>query len=149
MVFAACVAVAAAIAAPAAPAEPAGGKPPSVAAAAQADGGPAGTAKITFEEYRDWRLAAMERRRSEIEVQLSAADLPSPRKARLEETRSYYNWLAGLSDAERDRRFRERFDRIDTNHDGVIDAAERAAWRDRQRAFYGGKRRDAQPPAAR
>jgi hypothetical protein len=79
----------------------------------------------------------MERRRSEIDVQLSAADLPVARKARLEETRSYYNWLAGLSDAERDRRFRERFERIDTNHDGVIDAAERAGWRERQRAFYG------------
>ena len=118
------------------PAEPAGAAEP--AGDAEADSGRPATLPITFEEYRDWRLAAMERRRSEIEVQLSAADLPAARKARLEETRSYYKWLAGLPEAERDKRFRERFDRIDANHDGVIDAAERAAWRERQRAFYGG-----------
>ena len=94
--------------------------------------------QITFEEYRNWRLAAMERRRSEIEMQLSAAGPAAARKARLEETRAYYKWLADMPEAERDKRFRERFDRIDTNHDGVIDAAERAAWRERQRAYYGG-----------
>jgi hypothetical protein len=148
MVFAAFAAVGLSIATPAVPAEPAGAAPPKAAPAEDAGSGPAGAAKITFEEYRNWRLAAMERRRSEIEVQLSAADLPAARKVRLEETRSYYNWLSGLSEAERDRRFRERFERIDANHDGVIDAAERAAWRERQRAFYGGKKRDAQPSAA-
>jgi hypothetical protein len=99
---------------------------------------PADNAPITFDEYRAWRLAAMERRLSEIDMQLAAADLPKPRKARLEETRAYYKWLASLPEAERDKRFRERFDRIDGNHDGVIDAAERTAWRERQRAYYGG-----------
>jgi hypothetical protein len=150
MAFAACaVVVGLSIATPAMPAEPAGAAPPKAAATEDAGSGPAGAAKITFEEYRNWRLAAMERRRSEIEVQLSAADLPAVRKTRLEETRSYYNWLSGLSETERDKRFRERFERIDANHDGVIDAAERAAWRERQRAFYGGKKREAQQPAAR
>ena len=127
---------------------PAGAAPPGAALAEEAGSGPAGETKITFEEYRNWRLAAMEWRRSEIEVQLSAADLPAARKARLEETRAYYTWLAGLSDAERDRRFRERFERIDTNRDGVIDAGERAERRERQRAYYGGKKREAPPPAA-
>ena len=108
---------------------------------AKSDSSQPGNQAITFEEYRNWRLAAMERRRSEIEVQLSAADLPERRKARLEDTRAYYNWLAGLSEAERDRRFRERFDRIDANHDGVLDPGERAAWREQQRAYYGGGRR--------
>ena len=60
------------------------------------------------------------------------------RKARLEETRTYYKWLADMPEAERDKRFRERFERIDANHDGTIDAAERTAWRERQRAYYGG-----------
>ena len=140
MVFAACaVAAGLSLASPAMPAEPAGGT--------KAANTPAGDAPITFEEYRNWRLAAMERRLSEIEVQLSAADLPAARKARLEETRAYYKWLAGLSETDRDRRFRERFNRIDTNHNGIIDAAERAAWRERQRAFYGDRKREAQPAA--
>jgi hypothetical protein len=148
MVFAACAVVALSVAAPAMPAEPAGAAPPNTAPAKDSGSGAADAAKITFEEYRNWRLVAMERRRSEIEVQLSSANLPAVRKARLEETRSYYNWLAGLSEAERDRRFRERFERIDANHDGVMDAGERAAWREQQRAFYGGKKRETQHPAA-
>jgi hypothetical protein len=145
MVFAACAVIALSIADPAMPAEPAGNAKPASAptasapmASAPADNAPADNAPITFEEYRAWRLAAMERRLSEIDMQLAAADLPATRKARLEETRAYYKWLANLPEAERDKRFRERFDRIDANRDGVVDAAERAAWRERQRAYYGG-----------
>jgi hypothetical protein len=144
MAFLACVvAVGLSIAFPAMSADPA---PP--AGEAKAENIPAGNAPITFEQYRAWRLAAMERRLSEIDMQLGAPDLSAACKARLEETRGYYKWLAGLPEAERDKRFRERFNRIDANHDGIIDAAERAAWRERQRAYYGGRKREAQPPAA-
>jgi hypothetical protein len=105
-------------------------------------------APITFEQYRDWRLNFNERRRSELAAQLSAADLPAAQKTRLEQVKSYYDWLAGLPASDRDRRFRERFDRIDANHDGTIDQAERSAWRDKQRAFYRRDRTTAQQPAA-
>jgi hypothetical protein len=115
------------------------------AAAAAATGDP-----ITFEQYRDWRLAFIERRQSDLTRQLAAADLPARQKARLEQVKAYYDWLAGLPDSDRDRRFHERFDRIDANHDGQIDPAERAAWRDKQRAFYhrdGGARQPAEAAA--
>lgn len=132
---------------------PAGAAPVAAAAAAPAAGTAMAASRrdepITFEQYRDWRLNFIDRRRSDLAVQLSASDLPARQKPRLEQVKAYYDWLAGLSDAERDRRFRERFDRIDANHDGVIDAAERTAWRDKQRAFY--QRRGAGPrtqPAA-
>ena len=98
---------------------------------------------ITFEQYRDWRLNFIERRQSELARQLAAADLSAPQTARIEQVKAYYDWLAGLPAADRDRRFRERFDRIDANHDGTIDQAERAAWHDKQRAFY---RRDRTAP---
>ncbi len=114
---------------------------PTAAAAAKGD-------PITFEQYRDWRLALIERRQSELAVQLAAADLRAPQKARLEQVKAYYDWLAGLPESDRDHRFRERFDRIDANHDGQIDPGERAAWRDKQRAFYRHDRTVAQPPAA-
>ncbi len=130
------------ISSPAMPADPA---PPS--GEAKAENIPAGNAPITFEQYRAWRLAAMERRLSEIDMQLGAPDLSAVRKARLEETRAYYKWLAGLPEAERDKRFRERFDRIDANHDEVVDTAERAAWREQQRAYYGGSRGGPRRPA--
>lgn len=97
---------------------------------------------IAFAQYRDWRNAYNERRRSELARQLSRDDLPAPQRARLVQVKAYYDWLIGLAEADRDKRYHERFDRIDANHDGTIDAAERAAWRDKQRAFYraGGKR---------
>jgi hypothetical protein len=98
---------------------------------------------ITFEQYRDWRLNFIERRQGELARQLAAADLSARQKARLEQVKAYYDWLAGLPEADRDRRFRERFDRIDANHDGTIDPDERAAWRDKQRVFY---RRDRTTP---
>ena len=103
---------------------------------------------ITFEQYREWRLNLIERRQADLAAQLAAADLPQRQKARLLQIKGYYDWLAGLSDAERDRRFRERFDRIDSNHDGQIDEAERAAWRDKQRPFYHREPRVAARPAA-
>jgi hypothetical protein len=122
---------------PAAPAEPA-------AAAAPA----AGDDPITFEQYRDWRLHFIEQREAQLAAQLSAADLPAPQKARLEQTKAYYDWFAGLPAADRDRRFRDRFDQIDTNHDGTIDQGERAVWRDKQRAFYARGRGARQETAA-
>lgn len=95
-----------------------------------------GDDNITFEQYRDWRLTFMERRRSDLAMQLASADLPARQKTRLEQTKAYYDWFAGLPDKDRDQRFRERFNRIDANHDGIIDHAERAAWHDKQSAFY-------------
>jgi len=77
-----------------------------------------------------------------------AADLQPRQRARLEQVKAYYDWLAGLR-GDRDRRFRERFDQIDANHDGTIDPAERTAWRDKQRAFYGRGRGAAEPAAVR
>ena len=102
---------------------------------------------VNFQQYRDWRLNLIERRRSELAMQLNASDVPAGQKSRLEHVKAYYDWLAGLPEADRDSRFRERFDRIDANHDGVIDAAERAAWRDKQRAFYRRDRGAAAPVA--
>jgi hypothetical protein len=104
---------------------------------------------ITFEQYREWRLRYIERRQTQLAVQLAAADLQPRQRARLEQVKAYYDWLAGLPAADRDRRFRERFDQIDANHDGTIDPGERAAWRDKQRAFYGRGRGAAEPAAAR
>jgi hypothetical protein len=95
-----------------------------------------GNDKITFAQYRDWRDAYNERRRGDLAMQLSRNHLPAAQRARLAQVKAYYDWLAGLSEADRDRRYRERFELIDTDHDGSIDAAERSAWRDKQRAFY-------------
>ena len=103
---------------------------------------------ITFEQYREWRLRFIERRQTQLTAQLAAADLQPRQRARLEQAKAYYDWFAGLPEADRDRRFRARFDQIDTNHDGTIDHAERTAWHDKQSAFYGRNRATAEPAAA-
>jgi hypothetical protein len=107
---------------------------PAEAAPATAD--PALSDTITFDQYRDWRLHFIEERQIQIAAELAGKDLTAPRRAGLERQKAYYDFFAGMSPAERDRRFRERFDEIDTNHDGIIDHNERAAWHDKQRAFY-------------
>ena len=105
---------------------------------------------ITFDQYRDWRLRYIEQRQTQLTAQLAAAELQPRQRARLEQIKAYYDWFAGLSAADRDRRFRERFDQIDANHDGIIDHAERTAWHEKQRAFYGRARgASAEPAAAR
>src|ERR1041385_7406617 len=110
---------------PAAPAETAAALP-----AASED-------KITFDQYREWRLRVFERRQTPPAAPPPAADLQPRQRTRLEQTKAYYDWFAGLGEAERDRRFRERFEQMDANHDGVVDPAERAAWHEKQRAFFG------------
>ena len=108
----------------------------------------AGEDKISFDQYREWRLRFIEQRQTQLTAQLATADLQPRQRARLEQAKAYYDWFAGLPATDRDRRFRERFDQIDANHDGLIDPGERAAWHEKQRAFYGSRRVIAAEPAA-
>jgi hypothetical protein len=107
---------------------------PAQAAPAAAD--TAANDTITFDQYRDWRMHFIAERQTQIAAELVEKDLTATRRAGLERQKAYYDFFAAMSPTERDRRFRERFDEIDTNHDGIIDHNERAAWHDKQRAFY-------------
>jgi hypothetical protein len=97
---------------------------------------PVAAETINFEQYRDWRMHFIEERQIQISAELAIKDLTAPRRAALERQKAYYDFFAGMPAAERDRLFRERFDEIDTNHDGIIDHGERTAWHEKQRAFY-------------
>jgi hypothetical protein len=110
--------------------------PAALAAPAATPAAAATADTITFDQYRDWRLSFIEQRQTQIAAELAEQNLTPERRAGLERQKEYYDFFANMAPAERDRRFRERFDQIDTNHDGVIDPAERAAWHDKQRAFY-------------
>jgi hypothetical protein len=94
------------------------------------------TETISFDQYRDWRMHFIEERQTQISAQLAEKGLTADRRAALERQKAYYDFFAGMSPAERDRRFHQRFDEIDTNHDGIIDQSERTAWHEKQRAFY-------------
>ena len=91
---------------------------------------------ITFDAYRDFRMRYLAQRRARLAQDLAAPDLSPDDKARLARTKAYYDDLAAMPSAERDKLFRARFDQIDTDHDGKLDNAERAAWRAKRRAYY-------------
>lgn len=100
----------------------------------------------TFAQYKAYRVKSLDRRRQALAERLADPQLPADLKKKLEERKAYYDWLAQMPSAERDRRFQRQFDRIDTDHDGTIDPAERAAWRTKERAYY--RKLRAQPTAA-
>lgn len=104
------------------------------AAVARSPSPPAGA--ITFAEYRDFRLRYIAERQAGLAQQLAAPGLAAEAKARLTPIKAYYDRLAAMPAAARDRLFRARFDEIDTDHDGTLDVAERAAWREKRRQYY-------------
>ena len=97
---------------------------------------PAAPQPITFAEYRDFRLQAMARRQAQLSRELAAPDLSAAQKATLEGKKAYYDRIAAMTPDDRDKLYRARFGQIDTDHDGTIDEAERAAWREKQHAYY-------------
>ena len=94
------------------------------------------TQPITFDEYRDFRLRDIAQRRARLAHELADTGLSAAVKANLEGRKAYYDRLATMPPADRDRIFRARFDQIDANHDGLLDLAERAAWHAKRREYY-------------
>jgi hypothetical protein len=91
---------------------------------------------ITFDEYRDFRMRYIEESRARLTHELAATNLTAAQRASFERRKAYYDRQAAMPAAERDAMFHARFDEIDTDHDGTIDSAERAAWRQKQREHY-------------
>ncbi|MGH7047404.1 MAG: EF-hand domain-containing protein [Stellaceae bacterium] len=112
------------------PATPSAASPTTAAVAPTAPG------LITFAEYRDFRMRYIAQSQARLTRELAASDLTAPERASLERRKAYYDRQAAMSPAARDALFHARFDQIDTDHDGTIDSAERAAWRQKQRAHY-------------
>jgi hypothetical protein len=106
------------------------------AAAQRAPTPPAASEPITFEQYRDFRLHDLAQRQARLARQLAVPGLSAAERTSLEGRKAYYDQLAAMPEAERDRLYRERFDQIDANHDGKLDQQERAAWRAKQRENY-------------
>ncbi|MGH7030303.1 MAG: hypothetical protein ACREEZ_07745, partial [Stellaceae bacterium] len=125
----------------------------AVATAAQSGKAPAAAASgaaelISFDEYRDFRIRYIEQSRARLSRELAASDLSAAQKASLERRKAYYDRQAAMSAAERDELFRARFNLIDTDHDGTLDNAERAAWRAKQREHYRERATERAEPAA-
>ena len=73
---------------------------------------------ITFDQYRDFRARDLEQRQARLARQLAAPGLSAREKASIERRKAYYDRLAAMPAEERHQIYRERFDQIDSNHDG-------------------------------
>ena len=91
---------------------------------------------ITFDQYRDFRARDLQQRQARLARQLTDPGISAEEKASIERRKAYYDRLAAMPTEERDQLYRERFDQIDSNHDGKLDPEERAAWRVKQRELY-------------
>jgi len=97
---------------------------------------PNGPDTITFTQYRDWRIDFIAEKQRQITAQLGQTGLGQSDRDRLTREKAYYDRQAAMAPDQRDHMFHARFALIDTNHDGVIDRAERAAWHDKQQTRY-------------
>jgi hypothetical protein len=97
---------------------------------------PNGPDTITFAQYRDWRIDFIAEKQRQIAAQLGQTGLSQSDRDRLTREKAYYDRQAAMPADQRDHMFHARFALMDTNHDGVIDRAERAAWHDKQQAHY-------------
>ncbi|HEX3415464.1 MAG TPA: hypothetical protein VHT21_03515 [Stellaceae bacterium] len=102
---------------------------------------------ITFDEYRNFRARDLRQRQARLARQLADPGLPAAEKASVERRKAYYDRLAAMPAEERDQLYRERFDQIDSDHDGKLDPEERAAWREKQREVYRQQSADRARPA--
>lgn len=111
---------------------------PAVAQRADQPAAPSAAASdmITFDQYRDFRARDLQQRQARLARQLTDTGLSAAEKASIERRKAYYDRLAAMPAEERDQLYRERFDQIDSNHDGNLDPEERAAWREKQREAY-------------
>jgi hypothetical protein len=93
-------------------------------------------APLTFDQFKAQQFQQMQRVQARMAQRLAAPDLPPDQRQRLEHQQAQLGKFAALPPEQQDQVMRRRFDRIDTNHDGVVDAAERQAFRqaERQRA---------------
>jgi hypothetical protein len=102
---------------------------------------------ITFDQYRDFRARDLQQRQARLARQLADPGASAAEKASVERRKAYYDRLAAMPAEERDQLYRERFDQIDSNHDGKLDPEERAAWREKQREYYRQQSADRARPA--
>ena len=88
---------------------------------------------VTFDQFKAQQLQQMQRAQARVAQRLGTPDLPPDRRQRLEHQQAQLGRLAALPPDQQDRVLRRRFDRIDANHNGVIDPGELKAFRQAQR----------------
>ena len=110
--------------------------------------GPPQGQPITFDQFKTMQLQQLERAQARVAQRLAAPDLPPDQHQRLEHQQSQLGRFASMPPDQQDQVLHRRFDRIDANHDGVIDPGELRAFRQQHRERAEAKR-DASGPGGK
>ena len=117
----------------------------SLAASAQTAPPPAGPPQgqpITFDQFKAQQLQQLQRAPARVAQRLGAFDLTPDQRQHLEHQQAQLAKFGALPADQQDQVLRRRFDRIDANQDGVIDAREVQAFR-QQRRYQAQAKKDA------
>lgn len=98
----------------------------SGSAMAQGAQAPAG---VTFDQYRARTMAAVQAAQTQMANRLSQSNLSADERQQLQQRKTRIDRFAAMPLDQQTQLLRKRFDRIDTNHDGVVDQQELAAFR--------------------
>jgi EF hand domain-containing protein len=88
---------------------------------------------MTFDQFKAQQLQQLQRAQARLAQRLAAPDLPADEQQRLGHRQAELGKFAAMPPDQQDQILHRRFDRIDTNHDGVIDPGELQAFRQQQR----------------
>jgi hypothetical protein len=88
---------------------------------------------VTFDQFKAQQLQQLQRAEARVAQRLAAPDLTPDQRQRLEQMQARLGNVAALPPDQQDALLHRRFDRIDANHDGVIDAGEFQTFRQQQR----------------
>jgi hypothetical protein len=91
-------------------------------------------APLTFDQYKAQQMQQMQHAQAFVAQRLATPDLAPDRRQRLEHQQEQLGRFAALPAEQQNQLLRRRFDRMDANHDGVVDAGELQAFRQAQRA---------------
>ena len=103
-------------------------------------------ASLSFDQYKAQQVQRIERVQATLAEHLAAQDLAPERRQRLARAKARLDKIAALPPEQRDQLLRQRFDRMDANRDGVVDAGEIQAFRQSRRQRLEMKQ-DASAPA--
>jgi len=105
-------------------------------------------APLSFDQYKAQQVQRIERVQATLAERLAAQDRAPERRQRLERVKARLDKVAALPPNQRDALLRQRFERMDANHDGVVDPGEFQAFRQSRRQLLQTKQ-DANAPANR
>jgi len=112
-------------------------------------GGPPQGQPGTFDQFKAQQMLQLQRAQARVAQRLAAPDLPADQHQRLEHQQAQLGKFAAMPPDRQDQVLHRRFDRIDANHDGVIDPGELQAFQQQHRERAEARKNAASDPGGK